>query len=956
MTHNGRVLSRTRVPLAVTMAVATAALGLVATSRVAADDAVPSPSPTATAEPDSASSSDAPQPTVTPSPTLTPSPSPQPSDSATPTAAPEAGTPDSGADRYIVVTEDDSATGPVKERALRLGADIDKTLVGAVDGFAGELTADQVAVIEAMPGVEYVEPDLRITVDAPGSAVRNYSGCTANSLGRADDTSSGSIPIGFPVNWFGTEYTSVIINNNGGLSLDDGRGAFNSYRGIDLSTTTRPLILPLFTDMDTTNAATTPVQYGQVTNLDGDADVDAWCVNWVNVGEFSNTTAKFSAQLVIVDQGSGNVDLEFNYNSVLAPTSSTNGRFVIGYASPSSRANTWSLVTSADSTAPYVNGGASALNAHTDSGGAVEGRFIRQIRPGAAPTASPTPTPTPTPTSTTSCGDSVPAGTYGCATWGLDRIDTRTRTYDQRYTPAGAGSGVVAYVVDTGIRQDHTEFTGRIGAYQYDAVDSDTLPEDCHGHGTHVAGTVAGANYGVARQATVVGVRVLNCAGSGYTSDVVEGLNWISANHASNYPGRRGVANMSLGGGASKSIDDAVDAVINAGIPVVVAAGNDNNDAQYSSPARVPAAITVAASDSGDARAWFSNYGSLVDLFAPGVDVLSAGIASASASATYSGTSMASPHVAGAAAVYLALNPSATAAGVATGLTDAATTSVISDPAGSVNRLLYVRSFAAYTPPSGGGGSSGGGSSGGGSSGGGSSGGGSSGGGSSDDGGGGGALQEITEVRPAFGPVTGGNVVAIIGYGFTGASSVTIGGKAASFKVINDATVEVTMPAASASGSADVAVNLSAARGRAFAPGGYVYRSAEPAPSSPAPSKPDVGITTTSGPGSVPSSTTGAAPAAVRFKPNSPALSAASKAALQALAETFADKQVSGTIRTFSDARGTAASVTVAQQRARNVVAYLRKLGVEGTIRTSVAKGATAAQRTSVQVRLVPVT
>jgi len=942
MADNGRVLRRTRVPLAVTLTVAAIAVGGVAATRVAADETIPSTTPTAEQQ-------QTPEPTDTPQPSLTPSPSALPSETASP--SPTAFASDAPPEeRYIVVTQDGAATETVKDRAVRLGADVDKTLVGAVDGFAGEMTAAQAAAIEDLPGVEYVEPDLPISLDAPGSAVRNYTGCTANSLGRADDSSSGSIAIGFPVNWFGTEYSSLIINNNGGLSLDDGRGPFSSYRDIDLATTTRPLILPLFTDMDTRNAATTPVQYGQVTNLDGNADVDAFCVNWVNIGEYNSTTPKFSAQLVIIDQGSGNVDLEFNYNSVLTPTSSSNGRFVIGYASPSSRGNSWSYVTSAQLTTPYVDGGASALNAHTDSSGAVEGRFVRQIRPGAAPTASPTPTPTPTPTSTTSCSDSVPAGTYGCATWGLDRIDTRTRTYDQRYTPAGSGSGVVAYIVDTGVRQDHTEFTGRMGAYQYDAVDNDTLPQDCHGHGTHVAGTVAGANYGVARQATVAGVRVLNCAGSGYTSDVVEGLNWIATNHASNYPGRKAVANMSLGGGASKSMDDAVDAVINAGVVVVVAAGNDNSDAQFYSPARVPAAITVAASDSSDTRAWFSNYGGLIDLFGPGVDVLSAGITSATATATYSGTSMASPHVAGAAAVYLGLNPSATTGAVASGLADAATTDVISDPAGSVNRLLYVRSFAAYVPPSSGGGTPGGGSSGGGSSGGGSSGGGSSGGGSSDSGGGGGALQEITEVRPAFGPTTGGNVVAIIGYGFTGASSVTIGGKAAAFKVINDATVEVTMPAASAPGSADVAVNLSATRGRAFAPGGYVYRAAELTSTTPPASAPDVGITTTPTQGSAATSTT--APTAVRFKPNSPALTASARSALQQVAATVDGQRVTGVVRTFSDARGSASSVKVAQQRARNVVAYLRQLGVEGTIRTSVQKGTTASQRVQVQVRL----
>lgn len=849
-------------------------------------------------------------------------------------------------ERYIVVTDNDAAAYDVKARAVTLGASVDTTLIGAVDGFAAEMTEEQVEKVEQLPGVDYVEPDLRITLDAPGSAIRTDAACSANSLGRIDDGSSSSLPIGFDVNWFGTSYDALYINNNGGVVLDDGRGVFTSYRGIDLGTTIRPLILPLFTDMDTRNAATSPVTYGQISNFGGVSGAKAFCVNWVDVGEYSQTAPRFSAQLVIIDQGSGDVDIEFNYNTVGQPTSTSNGTFVIGYADPVSRSNSWIHVRSTDSTLPYIDGGASALNAHQDGGTGVEGRFTKEIRPGAAPTASPTPSPSPTPTSTTSCGVTTPPGTYGCAPWGLDRIDTRTRTYDQLYTPAGDASGVVAYVVDTGIRQSHTEFTGRMGAYQYDAVDNDTLPQDCHGHGTHVAGTMAGANYGVARQATVVGIRVLDCYGSGYTSDVVAGLNWIAANHANYYSGQRGVANMSLGGGASKTLDDAVEAVIDAGVPVVVAAGNDDYDAQYYSPARVADAITVAASDSSDVRAWFSNYGSVVDIFAPGVSVLSAGISSDTATASYSGTSMASPHVAGAAAVYLGLNPSAPPSAVATALSAAATTDVISDPQGTVNRLLYARAFDPYsapsTPPSapvgGGAPAASGGGGGGGSSGG-------------DEGGGGGALQEITEVRPAFGPVTGGNVVAIIGYGFTGATSVTIGGRPAGFKVINDATVEVTMPAADAPGSADVAVNLTAARGRAFAPGGYVYQavSASTAPPIAAPT-PSSG--TSPAGASTASSTSPATATLLGFKANSAVLTPAVKAKLARIAESVGDRTVTGTVITYRDKRGTAKSTKAAQTRARNVVRYLDSLGVDGDFSISVRKGQTAAQRRGVLVRL----
>ncbi len=273
--------------------------------------------------------------------------------------------------------------------------------------------------------------------------------------------------------------------------------------------------------------------------------------------------------------------------------------------------------------------------------------------------------------------------------WGLDRIDQRSLPLNASYSYAATGNGVHAYVIDTGIRSTHVEFSGRIGS-GIDYVDGGA-PDDCNGHGTHVAGTIGGTTYGVAKQVTLHAVRVLDCAGSGYTSGVVAGVDWVTANAI-----KPAVANMSLGGGADSALDTAVANAVNAGIVFVVAAGNSAADACYSSPAREPAAITVGATANTDGRASFSNYGSCLDLFAPGVSVLSAYYPSDTATNTLSGTSMASPHVAGAAALYLQSAPTAAPAAVASALIGAATTGVVTDPgSGSPNRLLY----AEFGPP-----------------------------------------------------------------------------------------------------------------------------------------------------------------------------------------------------------------------------------------------------------------
>jgi subtilisin family serine protease len=235
------------------------------------------------------------------------------------------------------------------------------------------------------------------------------------------------------------------------------------------------------------------------------------------------------------------------------------------------------------------------------------------------------------------------------APWGLDRIDSPNLPRDNFYTYSSSGSGVTAYVVDTGIISNHVDFTSRVTT-GFSAISDANGTSDCNGHGTHVAGTIGGSTYGVAKNVRLVPVRVLDCAGSGSNSGVIAGLEWIGRNYVAGTPA---VVNMSLGGGISSALDSAVNALISKGIVVVVAAGNSTVDACTSSPARVPAAITVAASTSTDAFASYSNFGSCVDVVAPGSSIVSAWITSDTSAATASGTSMASPHVAGTIALYL---------------------------------------------------------------------------------------------------------------------------------------------------------------------------------------------------------------------------------------------------------------------------------------------------------------
>jgi subtilisin family serine protease len=279
--------------------------------------------------------------------------------------------------------------------------------------------------------------------------------------------------------------------------------------------------------------------------------------------------------------------------------------------------------------------------------------------------------------------------------WGVDRVDQRDLPLSKSFTYGRTGSGVTAYIIDTGIRTTHKEFAKPDGTSRarsgFDALGGNG--KDCNGHGTHVAATTGGATFGVAKGVSLISVRVLDCSGYGFMSQVIAGVDWVTAHHAS---GKPAVANISLGGGASAALDAAVRRSINDGVSYVVAAGNNggsllglNADACGISPARVSEAMTVGASDRTDRRASFSSYGSCVDWFAPGVEILSASNSSDTATKTMNGTSMAAPHTSGVAALYLQSQPAASPATVRTALFNLTTKGKVSSAKSSNNHLLF---------------------------------------------------------------------------------------------------------------------------------------------------------------------------------------------------------------------------------------------------------------------------
>jgi subtilisin family serine protease len=267
--------------------------------------------------------------------------------------------------------------------------------------------------------------------------------------------------------------------------------------------------------------------------------------------------------------------------------------------------------------------------------------------------------------------------------FGLDRVDQRSLPLNRAFTAPTTASNVNVYVIDSGIRTSHTDFGGR-ATFALNAT-GDGIDTDCNGHGTHVAGTIAGSAFGLAKQARLFGVKVVDCDGAGDVAAVINGVNFVTRTAV-----KPAVANMSLGGGASATVDRAVNASIASGVTYAVAAGNENQNACNVSPARVPGAITVGATDQRDARASFSNFGACVDIFAPGVNIRSAFANADNATQLLSGTSMASPHVAGAAALVLGLRPNLTPQQVRNSLVNNGTANVVANAAGSPNRLLFV--------------------------------------------------------------------------------------------------------------------------------------------------------------------------------------------------------------------------------------------------------------------------
>lgn len=279
--------------------------------------------------------------------------------------------------------------------------------------------------------------------------------------------------------------------------------------------------------------------------------------------------------------------------------------------------------------------------------------------------------------------------TQASATWGIDRVDSRSGI-DRTYNYTSTGKGVHAYIIDTGTRTTHSEFKGRAGE-GFSSINDGKGANDCHGHGTHVSGTIGGSTYGVAKDVIVHGVRVLGCDGSGDDAGVIAGIDWVAKNAI-----KPAVANMSLGGDLSESLDEAVKSAVKSGVVFVVAAGNENQNACNVSPSNVPEAITVGATTRTDNRASYSNFGKCLDIFAPGSSITSAWRTNDTATSTISGTSMASPHVAGVVALYLEQNPKATPAEIDALVKKNATPNIVKSPGtASPNLFIYSNPAAA---------------------------------------------------------------------------------------------------------------------------------------------------------------------------------------------------------------------------------------------------------------------
>ena len=951
--------------------------------------------PTATPSPSSDLSS-TPSPTPSPSspsddeddaheePEESPSGSASPSPTDSPSSSEASSADEEEVDDYIVVVRNGAYIDSIKGKAEELGGQSDKELRGAVDGFTATLTDEDVKELEGDPNVKYVERDGFVKVDG---AVSGFVDCNASSMGARDDGAVGPINLGFTVDWFGTSYGSIYINNNGGFVFNDGGGDFTAYRGVDLQTATRPYVLPLFTDIDT-RYTDGVVTYGPLDNTDPSA---GFCINWIDVGEYGGFEEDYSFQVILTNLGGGDIDLEFNYDRVSVPTNVVNNTFEVGYTA-GDKTNYQIL---ADSTDPAATVAGNLVSQKFPASCTVAGRYIYEIRSSGNPTPAPTPTPEPT------TPDPTPSPTQSPATWGLDRIDQVSLPLNSTYvTPTvntasdNYGQGVVAYVVDTGVRYTHQEFGNRARKNEavkgIDEVSNDSDPNDCNGHGTHVAGTIGGYTYGVAKQVEIVGVRVLGCDGGGWTSDVIAGLNAIPSFHATHYPGYRAVVNMSLGGGKSVSMNAAVAALTAANIPVVVAAGNDDADAGNYSPASETTAITVGASTSSDVRSYFSNYGPVVDIFAPGSAITAAWVSSDSSIYTISGTSMASPHVAGAVALYLGLNSVNSSSPTSSQVEEAIVGYAESDQLNldnpgttTANKLLNVTNYTvpftyitsltsrsaqlqpaidtqpraarvprqliearctsrdsggnpapppSAPPPSSGGG------------------GGSGGGGSSDDGsksGGGGGLNEVTTIVPSAAGAPGSNI-ALAGWGMETTREVLFNDVSAQFTVVSGGQVDVVVPDVPP-GVYVVHAVLAPSVGRASFWEGFTVLARSGSASAPAAGSTPVA-------GKPPQSVAGTVPAAefVSFTGKKTKMTRATRSKLAGIARDFTRDNDEAVIVAFTDSRETKASVRRAVKRAANMRRYLVRSGFPGEVTVRTEPGDTKIQRRGAMVYVEP--